>query len=362
MIDASVRECHWRVSADHWLTCYRIQCALLMERRSPTAHLVATGRGPVPVSGAGGSAAGPVATGRGRVPVFGAGGSAAGPVATSGGPVPVSGAGIVVGIVGVGFRTSRRTLLDTGFAAKPVATGGGPVPVSGAGGSAAGPVATGRGRVPVSGAGGSVAGPVATGGGSVPDSGAGGFAAEPVAACSASGISCRPGGYSLPSKYVTQPTTSWSVAATAAETSTYFARVAGTVTTGLVCFTRSPVPKVCTTGESCCMSCRIVRGPAAFHIEHGPSASSESEPDDPDSNMTRRRLLMGTTAAARRHRADPHVVRAAAPHCSCLVPQSLVPQLGSTAWFHSSGPAKLRERPWYENSIYLVPGGTHSVQ
>jgi len=27
---------------------------------------------------------------------------------------------------------------------------------------------------------------------------------------------------------------------------------------------------------------------------------------------------MGTTAAARRHRADPHVVRAAAPHCSAL--------------------------------------------
>ena len=46
--------------------------------------------------------------------------------------------------------------------------------------------------------------------------------------------------------------------------------------------------------------------------------------------MTRRRLLMGTTAAARRHRADPHVVRAAAPHCSALVPQSSVPQLGST--------------------------------
>ena len=33
---------------------------------------------------------------------------------------------------------------------------------------------------------------------------------------------------------------------------------------------------------------------------------------------------------ARRHRADPHVVRAAAPHCSALVPQSSVPQLGST--------------------------------
>ena len=29
------------------------------------------------------------------------------------------------------------------------------------------------------------------------------------------------------------------------------------------------------------------------------------------------------------HRADPHVVRAAAPHCSALVPQSSVPQLGS---------------------------------
>ena len=39
---------------------------------------------------------------------------------------------------------------------------------------------------------------------------------------------------------------------------------------------------------------------------------------------------MGTTAAARRHRADPHVVRVAAPHCSALVPQSSVPQLGST--------------------------------
>eukprot|EP01050_Picozoa_sp_SAG11_P017047 SAG11_NODE_2404_length_3398_cov_33.954229_2_plen_174_part_00 len=82
------------------------------------------------------------------------------------------------------------------------------------------------------------------------------------------------------------------------------------------------------------MSCRIVRGPAAFHIiEQGPSASSESDSDDPDSDpdtMTRRRLLMGTTAAARRHRADSHVVRAAAPHCSGLVPQSSVPQLGST--------------------------------
>eukprot|EP01050_Picozoa_sp_SAG11_P064484 SAG11_NODE_44460_length_155_cov_11.339286_1_plen_51_part_11 len=51
------------------------------------------------------------------------------------------------------------------------------------------------------------------------------------------------------------------------------------------------------------MSCRIVRGPAAFHIiEQGPSASSESDSDDPDSDdpdsddpdpdtMTRRRLL-----------------------------------------------------------------------
>eukprot|EP01050_Picozoa_sp_SAG11_P034182 SAG11_NODE_11963_length_728_cov_7.063593_1_plen_201_part_10 len=189
------------------------------------------------------------------------------------------------------YTLSGRTLLDTGFAAGPVAIGGGLVPVSGVGGSADRPVATGGGPVPVSGAGGFAAGPVATGGVSVPVSGAGGFAAEPVAACSASGISCRPGGYSLPSKYVTQPTTSWSVSATAAEISTYFAPVAGTVTTGLVCSTRS-----------CCMSCRIVRGPAAFHIEHGASASSESEPDDPDSNMTRRRLLMGTTAAARRHR------------------------------------------------------------
>ena len=51
---------------------------------------------------------------------------------------------------------------------------------------------------------------------------------------------------------------------------------------------------------------------------------------DSDSDKQRRRLLMGTTAAARRHRADPHVVRAAAPHCSALVPQSSVPQLGST--------------------------------
>eukprot|EP01050_Picozoa_sp_SAG11_P036037 SAG11_NODE_13513_length_651_cov_1.632246_1_plen_165_part_00 len=42
--------------------------------------------------------------------------------------------------------------------------------------------------------GGSAAGPVATGGGPVPVSGAGGLAAGPVAACSASGISCRPGG------------------------------------------------------------------------------------------------------------------------------------------------------------------------
>ena len=73
-------------------------------------------------------------------------------------------------------------------------------------------------------------------------------------------------------------------------------------------------------------------------MEQCPSASSsESESDgldsDPDSDsdsMTRRRLLMGTTAVARRHRADPHVVRVAAPHCSGLVPQSsfhsLVPQ------------------------------------
>eukprot|EP01050_Picozoa_sp_SAG11_P001596 SAG11_NODE_70_length_18450_cov_14.704975_17_plen_203_part_01 len=138
---------------------------------------------------------------------------------------------------------------------------------------------------------------------------------------------------------MTQPTTSWPVSA---ETCTYFAPVARAVTAGLVCFTRSPVPKVCTTCESCCMSSRIVRGPAAFHIiEQGPSASSESDFDDPDDDpdsMTRRRLLatpaataaMGTTAAARRHRADPHVVRAAAPHCFGLVPQSLVPQLGST--------------------------------
>eukprot|EP01050_Picozoa_sp_SAG11_P029310 SAG11_NODE_8202_length_1047_cov_6.834388_1_plen_149_part_10 len=145
--------------------------------------------------------------------------------------------------------------------------------------------------------------------------------------CSASGISNRPGGYSLPTKDVTQPTTSWPVAATTVETCTYFLPVAVTVTAGLVCFTRSPVRKLCTTCESCCMSCRIVRGPAAFHIiEQCSSASSsesesdglDSDPDsDPDSDsdsMTRRRLLMGTTAAARRHRADPHVVRAAAPH------------------------------------------------